>query len=563
MFKNKTLVAAMTTMLIFSAPFNVRAQTVNTEAKLTYQPENEIAHAIGVYITNQGQKKIFNGIPTLLERNGLSISQAYFHKQKFEMEEKSLEQMLPPEGALRDAALKIKETIQRYLMGLDLNDHKFVIDFEGIEVEIDWNDVRVEIDEIARDEGKLKLKLILEAKGLDIAIAKLRAQDLNNDIIGSIGVDDFSLFVAEDSSPLNIEIPIILENTTTNRGPNLIIGNLSSNFDSVLLGAEIKGAVTLPEIELRINGRVIRANYTELENMLKTNQERIVQAIQSSLHGFLAEDAAPMINELFVVERNNEGLFHDVNVMSPAGAPLDQIVSPFEWGIKLKKYDFLGDTVHLTLDGYFKDMVKGRTAFPSSMQASGQPLGNVSSQNDFVLSINEGFINRIVQLSYNRGYFNSFKTEDGEEYVISKIPHFKLKNSNDRKPSRLSVELKYNVTGMGAALVKNPIRINFDMLLDFPVEDGKVKIIATEIDMDSVHVDKKYIREFLGLMSWSGVVMPQVRKRFKAAQNDVRGMILADEFPIPESMVGMPLKVMDTSLDPNGHLMIHIDTDLN
>jgi len=63
-------------------------------------------------------------------------------------------------------------------------------------------------------------------------------------------------------------------------------------------------------------------------------------------------------------------------------------------------------------------------------------------------------------------------------------------------------------------------------------------------------------------MSWSGVVMPQVRKRFKAAQNDVRGMVLADEFPIPDSMAGIPFNVVDTEVDPNGHLMINIDTQI-
>src|SRR5690606_3039115 len=120
------------------------------------------------------------------------------------------------------------------------------------------------------------------------------------------------------------------------------------------------------------------------------------------------------------------------------GAPEDQIVVPFQWGIKLKKYDFVGDSLHLTLDGYFRDEVKGRTSFPTNWQASAPPaVTSVSAQNDFVLSINEGFVNRIVQLSYNRGYFNSFDTEDGESYIISKIPEFKLKGASRSKAPRL------------------------------------------------------------------------------------------------------------------------------
>src|SRR5690606_2629843 len=367
-------------------------------------------------------------------------------------------------------------------------------------IDIQWEDVRIVLDEQQKQQGKLKLDLVFVAKGIDIGIGKLRAQDLGNDILGQVGLDDFRLFLEDGSVPLRVEVPLELENTFSDKGPSLKIGNIRSNIDEALIMAELNGDIILPQIEIHINGRVIKANYSEIENMLKSNEERIVQSIKTSLHGWLSEDSAEILNGYFV-GRNEEGLFRDVNVMSPAGAPVDQIVSPFEWGIKLKKYDFMGDNLHLQLDGYFKDQVKGATAFSPNFAAHGEPQVRNFPNNDFVLSINEGFINRIVQLSYNRGYFNSFYTEDGETYKISKMPHFKLKKTAKGSTPRLSVELEYEVTGIGASLVKNPIRINFDMFLAFPVEQGKVKIIATEIDMDSVHVDKKYIREFLGLMS--------------------------------------------------------------
>jgi len=556
-FKKKTLVAAFVTFLSFASLAQQTAPQV-----LAYEPESEIPHAIGVYITHRGQDKIFNGLPALMNSNGLSVSQAYFHKQHVEMEEKSLEDMLPPSGALRDAALQIKQTLQRFLMGLDFNKHKFAVDLEGIDVNIDWQDIHIELDRLSKMAGKLQLKLVLETKGLDLNVAKIRAQDLNNDFLGQVGVDKFSLYLDQESKPLRIEVPLSLINKPGHNGPELVIGSLKSNIDEIALGANFEGGIILPEIEIRINGRVISANYSELENMLKQNEEKIVQAIKGSMNGWMNDDAAVMMNEM-IGEKTSEGLFKEVNVMDPAGAPLDQIVAPFQWGIKLKKYNFVKDSLHLTLDGYFKDSVKGATSFSTDLQATREPLEHrVSENHDFVLSINQGFINRIVQLSYNRGYFNSFETDDGESYIISKIPEFKLKNADASTPSRMSVELEYTVTGVGASLVNNPIRINFDMFLDFPVEDGKIKIIATDIDMDSVHVDKKYIKRFLGLMSWSGVVMPQVRKRFKAAQNDVRGMVLADEFPIPDSMAGIPFNVVDTEVDPNGHLMINIDTQI-
>lgn len=561
MFKKKTLVLALA-ILSFAPFFNANSQ-VDSSLNAAYSPESEIPHAIGVYITGRGQDKIFNSLPEIMKRNGLSVSQAYFHKQHFEMEEKPLEAMLPESGALRDAALKIKETLQRFLLGLEFNDHKFSLDIEGIYVNIDWEDVYAELDQQAKDYGQLKLKLVFEAKGININVAKFRIEDLNNDLLGKVGFDDLELLLKDQSVPLRFEIPVVLENNTNKtKGPILRVGNLSSNIQDADIDVNFNGKVMLPQIELRINDRVIKANYTELESMLKTNEEKIVLAIKNSMQSWIEDDSAVLLNKT-IASNTTEGLFQEVNVMDPAGAPEDQLVAPFEWGIKFKEYDFVGDNIHLTLDGYLKDPIKGFTRSPESTMATKAPNQvDGFSHNDFVLSINEGFINRIVQLSYNRGYFNSFQSEDGESYKIAKVPVFKFKGASDKKPSRLAVELEYTVTGAGAALVKNPIRINFDMTLAFPVENGKVKMIATDIDMDSVKVDKKYIRNFLWLVSWSGVVMPQVRKRFESARNDVRGMILNDEFPIPESMVGLPLIVKDTTIDSNGHLMIQIDTEL-
>src|SRR5690606_18454618 len=218
-FKNKTLVLALATIVQFSLGFKAVG-----EEKLLYRPEAEIKHAIGVYITPRGQDKIFHNVPELMERNGLSVSQAYFHKQLFTMDKKPLEDILPKEGALREAGLKIRESIQRFLLGLEFNEHQFEIDLEGIEIDIQWEDVRIVLDEQQKQQGKLKLDLVFVAKGIDIGIGKLRAQDLGNDILGQVGLDDFRLFLEDGSVPLRVEVPLELENTFSDKGPSLKIG---------------------------------------------------------------------------------------------------------------------------------------------------------------------------------------------------------------------------------------------------------------------------------------------------------------------------------------------------
>src|SRR5690606_5224500 len=117
------------------------------------------------------------------------------------------------------------------------------------------------------------------------------------------------------------------------------------------------------------------------ENMLKENEERIVQSVKKTLQAWVVEDASVMINDM-LEGKNNDGLFQDVNVMSPAGAPEDQIVVPFQWGIKLKNYDFVGDNLHLRLDGYFKDEFKGESILPIEYMANTPPRVNRVSNNN-------------------------------------------------------------------------------------------------------------------------------------------------------------------------------------
>ena len=167
---------------------------------------------------------------------------------------------------------------------------------------------------------------------------------------------------------------------------------------------------------------------------------------------------------------------------------------------------------------------------------------------DFVFSLNEGVLNRVIQLSSLRGYFDSIETDGGETIKLAKIPYLTLKEET----GKMGLEIEYKVTGLQALAVKNPIHIEFDLNLAFPIDsEGKATMVVESIDVDSASVDKKYIRFF------ASKVRKAVKEKLSEVNEDMKGYVLADEIPIPDDLGGIALQKLATEVDNNGHLLIY------
>src|SRR5690606_1453161 len=153
---------------------------------------------------------------------------------------------------------------------------------------------------------------------------------------------------------------------------------------------------------------------------------------------------------------------------NPPGAPSPD-VAKFVWALSLQEVKYLQGHLQLDLDARFDDTKYGRgITLPQAQMAKG--LANLTNQKhpnaDLVFSLNQGVLNRVIQLSSERGYFNEIKMDSGEAIKLTKIPYMNFSGS---KGPKMGLEIEYTVTGFSAVFVKNPIRINFDLNLGFPI----------------------------------------------------------------------------------------------
>lgn len=513
-----------------------------------------IPHSIGVYVTPKGQDFFSQDLRTLFTNNGISIDQAYFQSIQHVTEEQELEDMLGTQEDLKEVIATLKNGIRRYLIGLDIGAHKFQIDVKELDLKLNWDKVAISIEkpvfnELLGRQPTLTLNLNAELNNFNLFIGEITAKDLNHPIFGEVGIDQVMLWTREDEQPLYINLPIHFFQDEK-MGFTVEAGKPDTNLDALYIQSQYKSPMRLPKIEIRINDNPITVNQGEVEVLFNERKDEIFQTAQKELQAWIDDNASDLINT-FIKEKVAGGLT-ETNTMLPPGAP-NEFVQTFNWGLKIDGIGFQQNNVHIGLDAFVTDPLKTSDfRLTQNLIASRMPVlqPNVSDKYDLALALNMGFVNKIIHLSANRGYFKNVELEDGEKILLTKTPTLKLAQA---KPV-LSLEIEYRVTGLSAAFVKNPIRISFDMLVDFVVDkDGQVSLIGNGIDLDSVFLDSKYIRAF------AGTVRKSAKSKIEEMQGGLRGYVIADALPIPEALFGLPMIPKKAMIERNGYLLVFLD----
>lgn len=513
-----------------------------------------IPHSIGVYVTPKGQDFFSQDLGALFANNGISINQAYFQSLQHETEEQELEEMLGNQEELKEVIIKLKEGIRRYLIGLDLAAHKFQIDVKELDLKLDWSRLAISIDRPKFDETQdrqptLTLNLNVVLDSFQLFIKEITARDLNNPIFGDVGIDQVTLWTQPEEQPLYLNLPIHFYQDGA-EGFSVEAGRPDTNLDALYIRSDYKSPMRLPKVEININGHPIVVNQDEVELLFREKKDDIFQTAQRELQVWIDENAAELINT-FIKEKVASGLT-EATTMLPPGAP-NEFVQTFNWGMKIAGVGFQEENVHIGLDAFVTDPLKNSDfRLASSLIAQRTPvLGKSdSAQYDLGLALNMGFVNKIIHLSANRGYFSDVELENGEKIKLTKTPTLQLARA---KPV-LELEIEYTVTGLQAVFVKNPIRISFDMLVDFVVDkNGQVSLIGNGVDISSVYLDSKYIRAF------SGTVRKAAKSKIEEMQGDLRGYVIADSLPLPQALFGLPMVPKKALIEKNGYLLVYLD----
>ncbi len=514
-----------------------------------------LKNSLGIYVSKRGSEILNKNVGNILFNNGITYDEYYIKEQRIELEEKPFDQ-LSDDPEVQDLFNKTKAYLERFLMGFELADPQFNIDMKDITLTAKWNHFQALPSKIEPTEehplGGVIFQVDVEAQNIRFDLGQLHAHDAKNEFLGEFGMDQFWTSMTEESVPLRVSFPIYVYNKGNGKF-SFEVKNPFTNLDQIELDADFKSPLLLPQVEININGRTFGLNQEEVEKSVRDSRETLIRSVRESGQKYVDENLAETLTKVLNEKYNLSGF--EMNEMAPPGTE-DANAKPFIWGMEIDQVNMIKDNLFLGLNGYVNDPVKPQ-APDLAIAQNAQRLPDFKNESygdyDVALSINRGFFNRIVQLSYNRGYFNTFEVEGEDDPIkLSQVPTIKIFEKNGKTEAKLDLQIEYRVTGVQSVFVKNPIRIDFDLDLAFKqLEDGRVQIVVDGVDMDSVNVDKRYIRMF------TGKVRSAVKERFKEV--DLKGMELVDELPIPSSIVGVPLKIVGSKWDKNGYIMMLLD----
>ncbi|WP_127718344.1 hypothetical protein [Halobacteriovorax sp. HLS] len=520
------------------------------------QASESIKHSVGVYVSQSGLKYFKNNLMSLVENNGFQIDRFNYPGTQITMDETTIEDLVDDEE-VKATITDIKSQIQRYFSGLGLDKHQFQIDIKNVGFSAKWDKLSLLFykPELVEDEKPYDVLVYawVEASNIKIEVDEITARDLMHKYIGDVGIDGLKIEQVNTSEKLRIGFPLKI-GKAEDGSFELIASKPVSNMNDVKFSADFDSPLRLPEIKISINGHEVTMNLDEVEGLVREKEPLMLEKIQSSIQDFLENQAPKMITESAgSAIKNGIG---EISQMDPPGAPEDRVVPKLFWSLNLEELDFVGDNLHLGLGAVVDDPASVREVnLPAAYTSLKHP--NIESSDienyDISLAINQGLVNRIIQLSAVRGYFKSMEIGDGEFIQIVGQPVLNMKGKGNGKAATLSLEIAYKVEGIQAVAVKNPIHINFDLKLDFPIDPvtKKIRMIATGVDMDSVFVDDKYIRFF------KKKVRKAVREQLKEMEPSVKGMEIADEIPVPTDLGGLILDKQKTEINEAGYLMIY------
>ncbi len=509
-----------------------------------------LTNAIGLAITPKGQEYFKENLQELIKTNNFEIGNIYFPGTEVIGEETKTEDLVE-DPELKEVILQAKEILNRFFEGLDLDSHKLKLGVEDILFKAQWEEVSLDVLPPTRSELKSNYTAIfslrLAAKNILVNVSKIRGSDLNNPWIGELGIDQFELSTKTESRPLEIELNLGFYQES--RGKFRIdVLTPNTNLDELVLGYTFASPLVLPKVEVQINERKLRLRNEEIEKLLLEQQDNILSRVKTLLQEKMETEIPASLGT--VINETLEKGFKEVNQMNPPGSPSES-EPKFVWALGLQEVKYHQGNLLLDFDARFDDTIRGtgRALSPSHMASA--PANLIDTRNgtsDFIFSLNQGVLNRVIQLSSERGYFNEIALDSGESIKLVKTPYLNMKGPK----TKMGLEIEYKVTGFAAVFVKNPIHINFDLNLDFPISsDGKVKMVVDSIDLDSATVEDKYIRMF------GSKVRAAVKEKLAEVNGDMKGYMLTDDIPIPDDLGGISLKKVAAQLDKNGHLKIY------
>lgn len=584
-FKNWILSSALMTTTISALSLNALAGDALPKTKMaTPQPVVQQKHflpnAIRIQITDRGMKYFETKMGDLLSNMGISIDEGFFPGTTWQSDKTyNINDLdMPPEQ--KQMLLMVSNMLNKWLIGFSISDFRPSVQIGNTGYSAQFNRFALVTDEkllnsLGKTDGAV-LAIELEVKNMNIATSSLRATDQGSlSILGPVGADNVSVRIATNT-PLKIRLPFYVRINPTTGQPELQAIQITNNIDQTDLSLTYQKLV-VPQIVLEVNGHRYEMNKNELDNQLQANLPDILVQLRKFLGEFATQQLPQMLND--EIKKALTGSLEEVNKMTPPGADDNSFdaKNPLLWGLKVGSINMRG-ALQLGLNAYVEDPLRPATSTMPALGARGLPnVNNILSPDayDIALAIDRGFINRILQLSFNRGLFSNIPMDGGLVAKLTQIPtmdyidpstvtRYGIPMSDMSSFLKLHIKLlvpKGMLEGFSQkAAIDEPFEISLDVIgkiIQTPT--GDLRIMYWDVDPASVGIEDKYLT-VIGKLFRSKVESGLRDKMATMAQTwRSSSKVLANSIPIPQEILGIKLQTKKVTFDPNGYLLLYMN----
>jgi len=543
-----------------------------------------LSKGIQIQITKRGGRLFDQKLSSLFYNLGISFDEAYLEPIKWESDVSYNFDQLDVSPEQKEILISLRNILRNWFH-FPFQDVKPAVQIGSSGYQAVFNRFAIVGDEallnkLGKKEGAV-LVLELEIKEMNVAADSIKLYDLNNPFLGEVGLVNAQLKIAGGKSPLKIRVPFYTR--INNQGiPEFQAVGIEQNVDQIDLELTYRKILT-PKIQLTINGITKDMDTAELEKQLA---ELIPQGLVE-VRKYISDFASKQLPELLNTKAREQLVkaVEEIKPLDPPGVDSNTTI-PFQWGLQMKGLH-QNQGLYLTLDTFIEDPQNPYSKLIPGSTATGAPLMNTipKDQFDMALGVDRGMINRMLQLSFERRYFDQIPL-DGEGNKNSKCAT-KQSSTTGKSLKLLSQPLvlppdwnkvpqpqwgetfakihlhvqvpEGTITGSDSWALKDQFKIQFDVIVKLKNMNNKIVIQLWSADLDSIQLDESALT-FWGKTFFKETVMNGLRTEFSSMSEQWKceGTLIPGNIPVPE-IFGIKVNVKHLVMEPQGQLILYLE----
>ncbi len=544
-----------------------RAQSQNLPG---VPPANRIRidRAVGLEITAKGEKYLEENFENVVGNIGVSLREGFFPEIKYAVKEPisfdEIERKSPETGSLIKTA---RSLMQKWFMGLTIQNPRPAVKITNAGYRISYARLALVTDrQLLRSLGHNKgVVFAVDAAidSLEVGADNFLLTDANNTWIGVTGFNG-PLIQSAPGRQIKLRIPVYVAVGDDGR---IQVESLpaTTGFKSAGLDFSYEKLVT-PNISLEINGQKFPLNKSFLEQTFQEYKPLMITQAQNLLDTMTSSKLPEMVNKALGTQLPK---IEQINKMTPPGAPATSTDPEFLWGLEVRKLNLEDRRLLLELGGWVEDPKNPGLHFDPSLAAKGpvQVQGVPTSNYDLALTVNRGLINRILQLSYERGYFKVIPLKEGKSLQMFAAPRVEMPKAGETSVQtepkvRIRVSMLQPIVGLPRLLLNKKVKIMVDvfgrLVQNEPGKAG-MRVVLDSIDEKSLEVpDENYTtigRLFKGTVKDNIVgVLNETSAGWQTTEQTLPGAL-----PLPPQFLGLNMTVYRMNMDPNGYIVMFLN----